>query len=85
VGGSEPLLFPAEVCEFHKMVVACCKRPPIAQQQKFVKKKDNIPSMALPEEENFRSALNLVDKGLIGQFTGLWPLPKSVEDLIKRN
>lgn len=26
-----------------------------------------------------------VDKGLIGQFTGLCPLPKSVEDWIKRN
>lgn len=40
--------------------------------------------MALPVEENCRSVLNLADQGLIGKFTGLWPLPKSVEDWIKK-
>lgn len=29
--------------------------------------------------------MNLAEKGLIGQFTGLWPSPKSVENLTQRN
>eukprot|EP00253_Pinus_taeda_P028376 PITA_28376 len=83
--GSEPSPLPPKVLDFQKMVAACGKWPPSPQQQKFVKKKDCIPTVALPVEETCRSALNLVDRGLIGQFTGLWPSPKSVEDWIKRN
>jgi hypothetical protein len=54
-------------------------------QQKFVKKLDSIPSVALPAEETCRSALNLVERGLIGQFTGLWPSPKAVDAWVQRN
>jgi hypothetical protein len=39
----------------------------------------------LPEEEICRSALNLAENGLIGQFTGLWPSPRAVEEWVKRN
>jgi len=84
-GEVDPSPLPPEVTEFQKMIEACNRRPPSAQQQKFIKKKDCIPTVALLEEETCRSALNLVDRGLIGQFTGLWPSPKSVEDWIKRN
>lgn len=84
-GEADPPPLPPEVIEFQKIIEACNRRPPSAQQQKFVKKKDCIPTVALPEEETCRSALNLADRGLIGQFTGLWPSPKSVEDWIKRN
>jgi hypothetical protein len=67
------------------MVVAGPKRPPTATQQKFVRKMDSIPSVALPEEETCKAALNLAERGLIGQFTGLWPSPKSVEEWTQRN
>jgi hypothetical protein len=50
-----------------------------------VKKLDNIPTVTLPVEETCRSALNLAERGLIGQFTGLWPSPKAVEEWVKRN
>jgi len=56
-----------------------------AQQQKFVKKLETIPTVALPTEEPCRSALNLVERELIGQFTGLWPSPKVVDAWLKRN
>ena len=29
--------------------------------------------------------MNLTERGLIGQFTSLWPSPKSVEDWTQRN
>jgi len=63
-GGSEPP--PPAVLDFQKIVVAFGKRPPLAQQPKFVKKKDCIPTVALPMEETCCSTLNLVDRGLIG-------------------
>ena len=46
---------------------------------------DSIPTVALPEEDTCKAALNLAERGLIGQFTGLWPSPKSVEDWSQRN
>jgi hypothetical protein len=76
---------PPEVLAFRTMVVAGPKRPPTATQQKFVKKLDSIPSVALPEEETCKAALNLAERGLIGQFTGLWPSPKMVEEWTQRN
>ena len=51
--------------------------------QKFVKKAD-IPSVELPIQ-TCQTALNLVDRGLIGQFTGLWPSPKSIDGWVQRN
>jgi hypothetical protein len=34
---------------------------------------------------NLQVAVNLVDRGLIEKFTGLWPSPKSVEAWVQRN
>jgi hypothetical protein len=70
---------------FKKLVAGASKRPLSATKQKFVKKLDCIPSVELPIEETCRSAVNLADRGLIGQFTGLWPSPKSVEAWVQRN
>lgn len=76
---------PLEVLAFRSMVVAGPKRPPSAIQQKFVKKLDTIPFVALPEEETCKAALNLAERGLIGHFTGLRPSPKSVDEWTQRN
>jgi hypothetical protein len=76
---------PPEVQAFRKMVETGAKRPPSATQQKFVRKMDSIPTVALPEEETCKAALNLAERGLIGQFMGLWPSPKTVEDWTQRN
>jgi hypothetical protein len=85
-GGSVPTSPPLpEIDAFRKMVAEASKRPSSAAQQKFVKKLDCIPSVELPLEETCRSAVNLADRGLIGQFTGLWPSPKTVEAWVQRN
>jgi hypothetical protein len=84
-GSAPPLSPPPEISAFKALIAATSKRPLTASQQKFVKKLDSIPTVALPEEETCKAALNLAERGLIGQFTGLWPSPKSVEDWTQRN
>eukprot|EP00253_Pinus_taeda_P007342 PITA_07342 len=76
---------PPEVSAFRKLISNGKNRAPSASQQKFIKRMDSIPSVALPEEDTCKAALNLEEKGLIGQFIGLWPSPKSMEDWTQRN
>jgi hypothetical protein len=45
-------------------------------QSKFVKKLDEIPKVDILPSTSRKKALDLADKGLIGQFTGIWPSPK---------
>lgn len=52
---------------------------------KFVKKLDDIPEISLRPETSIQVALSLSERALIGQFTGLWPSPKSTESWVKRN
>ncbi|MDW3502808.1 DUF4283 domain-containing protein, partial [Escherichia coli] len=61
------------------------KCPTRETQHKFVKKLDSIPTITLPIEDSCSSALNLAKRGLIDQFTGLWPSPKAIEALVQRN
>jgi hypothetical protein len=80
-----PTPLPSEIDAFKKLFVACNKQPASDSLQKFVKKLDNIPSIDLPIEETCRSALNLAERELIGQFTGLWPSPKAINAWVQRN
>ena len=80
---SPPL--PPELEAFRSLIAAVGNHPSFGSQQKFVKKLANIPTMSLPMEETCRSSLNLAERGLISQFTGLWPSPKAVEEWVKRN
>jgi hypothetical protein len=57
---------PQEVLAFRTLIASGPKRPPPASPQKFVKKMASIPSVALPEAETCKVALNLEEKGLIG-------------------
>jgi hypothetical protein len=86
-GGPEaaPPPLPPEIDSFRKLIATCNKRPASYSQQKFIKKLDNIPSINLPPEETCRSALNLVKRGLIGKFMGLWSSPKAVDAWVQRN
>jgi len=52
---------------------------------KFIKKLDEIPEMALPEDQPIKIALALVDRGLVGQFMGRWPTTKSTDEWVQRN
>lgn len=79
-GGDPPS--PSDLDAFRALVVATDKQPISLSQQNFVKKLDNIPTVSLPVEGACRTTLNLVGRGLIGQFTGLWPSPKAVDEWV---
>ena len=76
-GGVPPLPFPPKLEDFKKLIDFGRKRNG-GGSQKFVKKVD-IPSVELPTEWTYRLALNLVERGLIGQFIVLWPSPKAID------
>ena len=44
-----------------------------------------IPEVSLLASRPCRIALNLIERGLIGQFTGLWPSPKATEAWMNKN
>lgn len=52
---------------------------------KFVKKLEDIPEISLPPALPRRAALSLAERGLVGQFKGLWPSPKTVQKWVERN
>lgn len=57
-------------------------RPSIS---KFVKKIEGLQEVSLPPTLPRMAALALAEKGLIGQFKGLWPSPKTVQRWVERN
>ena len=72
-----PLPLPPDLDAFKRSIASYGKRKG-GPLQKFVKKVD-IPSMELPIERTCRSTLSLAKRGLIRQFTGLWPSPKAID------
>ena len=80
-GGSSPI---PDLNTFRRLTASGRKRKLTQTQQTFVKKLDNIPSVALPVE-TCQIAINIDDQGLIGQFTGLWPSPKTIVGWVHRN
>ena len=64
---------------FDRLVTNHAKRTGKRELPKFVKRIEDVPEVALPLEETIRVALSLADRALIGQFTGLWPSPKTTD------
>ena len=52
---------------------------------KFLKNLDDIPEISLPPEGLIQVALSLVDRALVGQFTGLCSSPKTKENWVVKN
>ena len=52
---------------------------------KFIKKLDEIPEVSLPPSLPRKSAIALSERGLVGQFNGLWPSPRTVQKWVERN
>lgn len=46
---------------------------------KFIKKLEGIPENILLPSLPHRAVISLPERGLVGQFTGLWPSLKSVQ------
>ena len=68
-----PLPLPPDLVAFNKLIATSGKRIG-GPAQKFVKKVD-IHSVEFPIDRTCRSALHFAERGLISQFTGLWPSP----------
>ena len=80
-GGSSPI---PDLNAFRRLTASGSKRKLSQTQQTFVKKLENIPSVALPME-TCQKAINIANRGLIGQFTRLWPSPKTIAGWVHRN
>jgi hypothetical protein len=70
---------------FRKLVASGGKRKLSAPVPKFIKKLDEIPEIALPETQSVKIALALSERGLVGQFMGLWPSAKTTDAWVQRN
>ena len=68
-----------------KFIGQAGKKPTLLPIPKFVKKLDEVPEIALLEEQPIKISLALAERGLIGKFMGLWPSTKTTNDWIQRN
>jgi hypothetical protein len=75
VSPKPPPIFEVEIVAF-KQLIGSLGNPSIhPTHTQFVKKLDTIPEVMIPQATHSR-ALSYASKGLIGQFTGLWPSPR---------
>ena len=69
---------PSDVEAFLKLLESLPKKK-TSEAAKFVKRLEDIPEISLPPEGLIQVALSLAERALVGQFTGLWPSPKTTE------
>ena len=69
----------AQLQAFNALVQATFPQAASLPPSKFMKNIDEIPSLELSPLDPCQKALILLEKSLIGKFTGLWPSPKAVE------
>jgi hypothetical protein len=66
------------------MVVASIKTSKV-HQSIFIKKLDKITKVSIPPSTSRKRAMDLADKGIINQFTGIWPSPNTVDFWLEKN
>ena len=85
-GGEAPPSSPISADEaFRRIIGPSGKKPGAPSIPKFIKKLDEIPEIVLPVEQPIKIALALAERGLVGQFMGLWSSAKTTDDWIQRN
>jgi hypothetical protein len=84
-GGGEPPPPPSPTSSFRKLVAACSKKLPPSEPPSFVRKLNDVPEIDLPPDQPMKVALSLSDRGLVGQFMGLWPSARTTDNWIQRN
>lgn len=70
---------------FFALVKSLPLQHPCPAISKFVKKLDVLQEVILPPALPRMAALSLAERGLIEQFTGLWPSSKTMERWVERN
>jgi hypothetical protein len=84
-GDSAPPPPSSEEDAFRKLISSGGKRKVPSTVPKFIKKLDEIPEIALQETQSIKIALALSERGLVGQFMGLWPSAKTTDAWVQRN
>jgi hypothetical protein len=84
-GGGEPSAPPSHGIAFHKLLTAHGKKSSPSAPPSFVKRLETIPEIDLPPDQPMRVAVSLAERGLVGQFMGLWPSTKTTDNWIQRN
>ena len=84
-GDSAPPPPSSEEDAFRKLISSGGKRKVPSTVPKFIKKLDEIPEITLQETQSIKIALALSERGLVGQFMGLWPSTKTTEAWVQRN
>ena len=80
-GGGDPLPPPSvELAAFRRLVASRGKRKITSSVPKFIKKLEEISEIALPKTTSVKIALALSERGLVGQFMGLWTSAKTTDD-----
>ena len=82
--GEPPPPLPPDLEAFKHLISSYGKRKGSPLTQTFIKKTE-IPSVDLPIDRAHQTALNLMEQGIIGKFTGLWPSLKAIEGWVQRN
>eukprot|EP00253_Pinus_taeda_P001787 PITA_01787 len=70
---------------FRRLLTQKGKKRPAPDIPKFIKKLEDVPEIALQEDQPIKIALALADRGLVGQFMGRWPSTKTTDEWIQRN
>jgi hypothetical protein len=83
--GGEPPPPPSPASAFNKLLTACLKKTAQEESTSFVKRLEAIPEICLPPEQPMKVAISLSERGLVGQFMGLWPSTRSTDNWIQRN
>ena len=65
---------------FRRLLTQKGKKRPTPEVPKFIKKLEEVPEIALHEDQPIKIALALADRGLVGQFMGRWPSTKTTDD-----
>jgi hypothetical protein len=84
-GGGEPPPPPSPTTSFRKLIAACSKKLSPSDPPSFVKRLDVVLEIDLPPDHPMKVALSLSERGLVGQFMGLWPSTRSTNNWIQRN
>ena len=82
-GGKSPPSAPISTEEaFRRLLTPTGKKPVDPSILKFIKKLEAVPEIDLLVEQPIKIALTLAERGLVGQFMGLWPSIRTTDDWI---
>jgi hypothetical protein len=83
--GGESSPPPSPSASFRKLVTACTKKASQGEPSSFVRRLEDIPEINLPPEQPMKVAISLSERGLVGQFMGLWPSTRTTDNWIQWN